>query len=103
MRRLVGAAALLVIAAILTAAGWMYITVGRPYKGYAGAEQFVDGGSRVTATQVVNPGAILLARQGTYGSRLDGSVAELIVYNRTLTDQELADLHGWLKARYGIP
>ena len=66
-------------------------------------EQFVDGGSRVTATQVVNPGAILLARQGTYGSRLDGSVAELIVYNRTLTDQELQDLHGWLKTRYGIP
>jgi PKD repeat protein len=67
------------------------------------AEQFVDGSSRVTATKVVNPGAILLARQGTYGSRLDGSVAELIVYNRTLTDQELQDLHGWLKTRYGIP
>jgi UPF0755 protein len=42
LRRLVGAAALLVIAAILAAAGWMYITVGRPYKGYTGTEQFVE-------------------------------------------------------------
>ncbi|MGH7543813.1 MAG: PKD domain-containing protein [Gemmatimonadota bacterium] len=67
------------------------------------AEQFIDGGSRVTTTRVTNPGVILLARQGTYSSRLDGSVAEFLIYNRTLTDQELQDLHGWLKARYGIP
>lgn len=67
------------------------------------AQQFIDGSLRGQTTNLENPATLLLARQGTYSARLDGSVAELMVYNRTLTDQELQDLHGWLKARYGIP
>jgi UPF0755 protein len=42
LRRIVGAASLLLIAAILALAAWMYLTVGRPYKGYTSTEQFVE-------------------------------------------------------------
>ena len=42
MRRLVGGLAILIILGILAGAGWLYYTVGRPYKGYAGPEQFVE-------------------------------------------------------------
>ncbi|MGH7563563.1 MAG: S8 family serine peptidase [Gemmatimonadota bacterium] len=66
------------------------------------AEQFIDGSPAGQTTSVVNPGTILLAREGTYSSRLDGSVAEILIYNRTLTDHELQDVHAWLQTRYGI-
>ncbi len=42
MRRLVGGLAILIIIGILASAGWLYFTVGRPYKGYGGPEQFVE-------------------------------------------------------------
>lgn len=42
MRRLVGGLAILIIIGILAGAGWLYYTVGRPYKGYDGSEQFVE-------------------------------------------------------------
>ena len=42
MRRLVGGLGILVIIGILAGAGWLYYTVGRPYKGYEGSEQFVE-------------------------------------------------------------
>jgi UPF0755 protein len=42
VRRIVGALAILIIVGILAAAGWIYFTVGRPYKGYDGPEQFVE-------------------------------------------------------------
>jgi UPF0755 protein len=42
VRRIVGALAILIIIGILAGAGWLYLTVGRPYKGYDGTEQFVE-------------------------------------------------------------
>ena len=42
MRRIVGAVAILLIAAILAGAAWLYFVAGRPYKGYDAAEQFVE-------------------------------------------------------------
>jgi UPF0755 protein len=42
LRQLVGALAILLILGILASSVWIYVTVGRPYKGYAGAEQFVE-------------------------------------------------------------
>jgi UPF0755 protein len=42
MRRLVYLVAGLALAGILAGAGFFYLTLQRPYKGYAGAEQFVE-------------------------------------------------------------
>jgi PKD repeat protein len=67
------------------------------------AELFIDGAASGSTTSTRNPGNILLARQGNYGEKLDGSIAEVLVYSRTLTDTELADVHAWLQARYAIP
>ncbi len=67
------------------------------------AELFIDGSASGSTTSTRNPGRIQLARQGNYGERLDGSIAEVLVYSRTLTDTELADVHAWLQARYAIP
>lgn len=47
----------------------------------------VGGGLNINATPVTN---------------FDGDVAEIIVYNRVLTTQELADVHSYLGAKYGI-
>jgi PKD repeat protein len=67
------------------------------------AELFIDGAPSGSTTSTRNPGSIQLARQGNYGEKLDGSIAEVLVYSRTLTDTELADVHAWLQARYAIP
>lgn len=67
------------------------------------AELWIDGAQVATSTRTVNPGAVLLAKQGSYGLVLDGSLAELLVYDRTLSDAELAQVHAWLEARYVPP
>ena len=67
------------------------------------AELFIDGERVATSTRTVNPGVLLLARQGTYSRVLDGGLAELLVYDRTLSDTELAEVHGWLAERYVPP
>lgn len=67
------------------------------------AELFIDGERVATSTRTVNPGPLLLARQGTYSQVLDGALAELLVYDRTLSDAELAQVQGWLAARYVPP
>ncbi|MGH7549819.1 MAG: S8 family serine peptidase [Gemmatimonadota bacterium] len=67
------------------------------------AEQFIDGSPAGTSSRTRDASTILLGRQGTYSATLDGSVAELIIYMDTLTDEELEDVHAWLKARYAIP
>jgi hypothetical protein len=67
------------------------------------AEMHFDGALVGSTGSVSNPGNILLAKQGTYGERLDGSIAELLVYNRTLTDTELGDVHGFLSTKYTAP
>jgi hypothetical protein len=51
----------------------------------------------------VNPSALQIGSSGTYGTRLDGHVAELLVYRGKLSDAELQTVHDWLQARYGIP
>jgi hypothetical protein len=67
------------------------------------AELFIDGVFRASVTKTANPGALLLASQGTYGRPLDGSIAEVIVYDRTLNDGERADVEEWLRTKYGLP
>ena len=42
MKRLVGWTAIVLVLAALAAGGWTYWTLERPYKGYDGAEQFVE-------------------------------------------------------------
>ena len=66
------------------------------------AELWIDGTRVATSTRTVNPGQLLLARQGTYSAILDGSLAELLVWDRTLSDAELAQVHAWLE-RYVPP
>ncbi len=67
------------------------------------AELFIDGVFTASTTRTANPAPLNLAREGTYGALLDGWVAEVIVYDRTLDDAELADLHEWLQQRYALP
>jgi PKD repeat protein len=67
------------------------------------AELHIDGAFVGSTGSVSNPGNIMLGKEGTYGDRLDGSIAEVLIYTRTLTDTELADVHAWLQARYAIP
>jgi serine protease len=67
------------------------------------AELWIDGARVATSTRTVNPGPLLLARQGTYSAVLDGSLAELLVWDRTLSDAELAQVDDWLEDRYVPP
>jgi PKD repeat protein len=67
------------------------------------SELFVDGVFQMSVTNTANPGSILLARQGTYSQKLDGSVAEVIAYDRTLTDLERSNVEGWLRTKYALP
>jgi len=66
------------------------------------AELFVDGVFQASVSKTANPAAIALAAQGTYGQPLDGLVAEVIVYDRALTEAERGDVEGWLRARYAL-
>ena len=42
MKRFLGWFVLFVVVAAIVAGGWVYLNVARPYKGYSGAEQFVE-------------------------------------------------------------
>jgi PKD repeat protein len=67
------------------------------------AELFVDGTFQASTTRSADPAPLKLAREGSYGSILDGWIAEVIVYDRGLDDAELADVHDWVRARYALP
>jgi hypothetical protein len=67
------------------------------------AEHFIDGSPAGSTSRTVNPSALQIGSSGTYGTRLDGHVAELLVYRGKLSDAELQTVHDWLQARYGIP
>jgi PKD repeat protein len=67
------------------------------------AELWIDGAQVAQSNRTVDPGPILLAREGIYSLALDGSLAELLVYDRTLSDAELAEVHAWLHERYVPP
>ncbi|HKY61518.1 MAG TPA: PKD domain-containing protein, partial [Gemmatimonadota bacterium] len=86
----------------VTAGRWVVQTF-RQSLGNSLAEHFIDGAPAGTTTKTVNPTAILLGKQGTYGARLDGYVAEVLVYRGTLSDADVQAVHDWLQARYGIP
>jgi hypothetical protein len=83
----------------VTSGRWLIHTIRQGSR----AELFIDGVAKGSTNRTANPGNILLAGQGTYGQKLDGSIAEVLVYSRKLTDTELADVHAWLQARYAIP
>ncbi|HET7693685.1 MAG TPA: S8 family serine peptidase [Gemmatimonadota bacterium] len=67
------------------------------------AELWIDGTMATSTNKTVNPGTLLLARQGTYSQVLDGALAELLVYDRALSDSELSAVHAWLHGRYVPP
>jgi PKD repeat protein len=67
------------------------------------AELFVDGLFSASTTRTASPAPLKLAREGTYGAILDGWVAEVIVYDRALDDDELAEVHDWVRQRYALP
>jgi hypothetical protein len=84
----------------VTAGRWLVHTL-RQSTGLA--QLFVDGTFSASTTKTADPAPIRLAREGQYGSILDGWVAEVIVYDRALTDAELADVHEWVTSRYSLP
>jgi PKD repeat protein len=67
------------------------------------AELFVDGVFQASTTATADPTSLLLAAQGTYGRPLDGSLAEVVVYDRTLSDAERQSVESWLRAKYALP
>lgn len=84
----------------VTAGRWLLQTLRQSG---AGAELFVDGVFQAATTATADPTPLVLGKQGTYSGTLDGRVAEVLVYDRTLTDAELGDVEAWLKARHDIP
>ncbi|HKY76464.1 MAG TPA: S8 family serine peptidase, partial [Acidimicrobiia bacterium] len=87
----------------VTGGRWVVQTF-RQSLGNSLAEHFIDGAPAGTTTKTVNPTAILLGKQGTYSARLDGYVAELLVYRGTLSDADVQAVHDWFEARYvGAP
>jgi hypothetical protein len=84
----------------VTAGRWLAQTMRQSA---ALAELFIDGVFSASTTRTADPVPLKLAREGTYGALLDGWIAEVIVYDRTLDDAELADLHEWVRTRYAIP
>lgn len=69
-------------------------------QGAALHELFVDGALAASTDRRADPGPLGLAKQGPYGLVLDGAVAELLVWDRALTDGELATVHDRLVERY---
>ena len=67
------------------------------------AELWIDGSMVTSTNRTVNPGTLMLGRQGTYSQVLDGALAELLVYDRALSSTELAAVHAWLHDRYVPP
>jgi len=45
----------------------------------------------------------LWTRSGSTGSDTVGSIAEVLVYNTALSDQEIEDINTWLRANVGMP
>ncbi len=66
----------------------------------SGDELWLDGAYAARTDKVADPGPLLLAEQGAYGQPLDGGIAELLVWDRALTDAELAEVHDRLVGRY---
>lgn len=56
----------------------------------------------VTTGRTGSPGTMCFAFEGNFGEFADSDVAELIVYNRKLTSDEIDDVHAYLQARYGL-
>jgi PKD repeat protein len=67
------------------------------------AEHFIDGSFSGATSRTVNPSALQIGSSGSYGSRLDGYVAEILVYRGALSDADVQTVHDWLQSRYGIP
>jgi hypothetical protein len=60
-----------------------------------------DAGTAVSATAI---GAVNLAASNKvlFAYLFQGSIGEIITYNRALTDPEIAQVRGWLSAQWGI-
>jgi hypothetical protein len=85
---------------VVTAGRWLAQTLRQSA---SLAELFVDGTFQASTTRSADPAPLKLAREGPYGSILDGWIAEVIVYDRALDDAELADVHDWVRGRYALP
>jgi alpha-tubulin suppressor-like RCC1 family protein len=64
---------------------------------------FVDGKDYTEAGgNVGSPGTLALGNAGGINERLNGDIAEVIVYNRTLTAAELNQIGVYLEAKYAL-
>lgn len=67
------------------------------------AEFRVNGSSQGTNGNTTGPGTIYIGAGGTSpGEKLDGDVAEICVYDRKLTTDELTDLESYVTDKYGV-
>jgi PKD repeat protein len=80
-----------------TAGRWVVQTVRQSD---ALAEMWIDGTGRATTTSVQDPGTVHFAASGSYTNPLDGYIAEVIWYDRTLTNQERTEVESWLAGKY---
>jgi PKD repeat protein len=67
------------------------------------AEVWLDGDRRKTTKRVQDPSTVRLADVGTGSNPLNGWIAEVVWYDRPLTDQERGDVETWLLTKYAIP
>ena len=94
------------------AGGWVYRpdtpATGAPYlfagSGNGVTSSFYRNGTKLAENGVgtVAPGLLALGGSPLYGEFSDGKVAEIIAYNRVLSDVERAQVESYLKTRYTL-
>ena len=99
MRTIVKWSLLLVVVAGVLAAAWLYISLGRPFKGYGDAEQFVEipagSGTAAMARRLDEAGVVRSAESFRLAVWLRGSGRRLQAgeyrFDRPMTAAEVAD------------
>src|SRR5580700_10390838 len=91
--------ALLCVVAAAVAGAWIYLRISRPYRGFEGAEQFVElpagAGSRAIGDRLVRAGIVRDALSFRVGLYISGKGRRLQAgeyrFDRPLTQMEVID------------
>lgn len=99
MKKIIGWGLLLILAIAVAVGAWVYTTIGRPYKGYAHQEQFVDippgTGTAGMARRLADAGVVRSAETFRLAVWLRGSGRRLQAgeyrFERPMTPREVVD------------
>ena len=68
----------------------------------SGAEFWVNGSSQGSNGNTTAPGVLNLAYEGAYNEPLNGHIAELIVYDSSISSADALLVENYIKAKYGL-